>query len=136
MKNQYKPNGNCSIDGCNRKATRGKKTGILLCGKHRADGSLLPSCKQDYKRTYHWKYAGIDINLDEYYQNLNQQNNCCIICKRDFSEFKNRPSVDHNHQNGQVRSLVCSRCNMLIEVVENKNLISVIQEYLDFWKNL
>lgn len=38
------------------------------------------------------------------------QFNRCGICKRDFGATT-RPEVDHDHATGQVRGLLCCRCN-------------------------
>ena len=38
----------------------------------------------------------------------------CGICQKDESHFKMRLAVDHNHKSGQVRGLLCYRCNKFI----------------------
>lgn len=43
-----------------------------------------------------------------------RQNNCCALCGRHESSFKRRLNVDHNHKTGQVRGLLCYRCNKFI----------------------
>lgn len=87
------------------------------------------------KREYHWKYVGIDITYAEYERKLTEQDNKCAICGRDFSEFKVKPSVDHDHETGQVRSLLCVRCNSNVEVVESGKA-DVIREYLEYWEGV
>jgi hypothetical protein len=42
------------------------------------------------------------------------QNKKCGVCGKAESEFKNRLAVDHNHKTGQVRGLLCYRCNKFI----------------------
>lgn len=42
------------------------------------------------------------------------QNRKCGVCGKAESEFKNRLAVDHNHKTGQVRGLLCYRCNRFI----------------------
>lgn len=44
----------------------------------------------------------------------NKQNGKCGICNKDEKEFKRRLSVDHNHKTGQVRGLLCYRCNKFV----------------------
>ena len=56
--------------------------------------------------------------LAEYNKLLEIQNNCCDICKKHNSEFKNALSVDHNHTTGVVRGLLCSKCNHLLGLAE------------------
>lgn len=38
----------------------------------------------------------------------------CGVCEKPESAFKMRLSVDHNHKTGQVRGLLCYRCNKFI----------------------
>lgn len=43
-----------------------------------------------------------------------RQNGKCGICQKPESSFKMRLAVDHNHKTGQVRGLLCYRCNKFI----------------------
>ncbi len=38
----------------------------------------------------------------------------CGVCSKPESAFKNRLAVDHNHATGQVRGLLCYRCNKFV----------------------
>ena len=38
----------------------------------------------------------------------------CGVCGKPESSFKMRLAVDHNHKTGQVRGLLCYRCNKFI----------------------
>lgn len=38
------------------------------------------------------------------------QGNCCAVCRRPFNE-KTRPCLDHCHQSGKHRGLLCRMCN-------------------------
>lgn len=50
--------------------------------------------------------------LAEYMQRLNQQGGVCAICKRPPSASRHGTlAVDHDHNNGIVRGLLCHRCN-------------------------
>lgn len=52
------------------------------------------------------------INLEEYQELINLQDNSCAIC---FTSFENMSSnkihVDHCHKNNKVRGILCSKCN-------------------------
>ena len=66
-------------------------------------------------------YLGLDLKRNygvtlEWYQNqLSKQNNVCAICKQpEKAVIKGRVismSVDHCHQTGKVRGLLCTKCN-------------------------
>ena len=55
-----------------------------------------------------WKY---NLSLEKYQQMLEDQNGCCAICglKPDY-----RLCVDHRHDTGKVRGLLCRTCNKAI----------------------
>lgn len=59
------------------------------------------------------------ISVDEYQTLIANQNFACPICEveiPDTLEYKGRrPSVvDHNHETGDVRGILCSKCNLVL----------------------
>lgn len=71
------------------------------------------------------------ITLEEYNNLLSKQNECCAICHKHQSEFKIKLAVDHDHNNGKVRGLLCSNCNNgLGRFKDNKDLLSEAIKYL------
>ena len=77
------------------------------------------------------------VTLEQYDQIFENQNGVCAICgEPETAVFKRgcgtvRLSVDHDHETGKVRSLLCNRCNLLLGRVEgNQELIVKMQEYL------
>ena len=74
------------------------------------------------------------ITLEIFEQMLMNQNYRCLICDRHQSEFKRALCVDHCHETGQVRGLLCISCNHDIGHYEKflkKNLIPKFDNYLD-----
>lgn len=73
------------------------------------------------------------ITHQDYLIMLAHQGFACAICHRtnpgtSKSEYFD---VDHNHETGQVRALLCRDCNVTAGVVENKwEKILAIREYL------
>lgn len=61
---------------------------------------------------------GYSISPEQYDEMLARQGGVCAICKQpEKAKHKGkvrRLSVDHNHKNGKVRSLLCSDCNRAI----------------------
>lgn len=49
------------------------------------------------------------ISLDEYTALLEQQNGMCAICETPESD--RALAVDHSHETGEVRGLLCKSCN-------------------------
>jgi hypothetical protein len=53
------------------------------------------------------------IAAEEYDALLVAQGNRCAICgSPDWPGKDNRPHVDHNHETGQIRGLLCGPCNV------------------------
>ncbi len=74
------------------------------------------------------------ITIEQYNQRFNEQNGCCAICKKHQGEFKRRLHIDHNHETGELRSLLCPNCNTVIgKVGESVELLGKIAEYLEIW---
>lgn len=40
-----------------------------------------------------------------------EQKGCCAICRKHASELPRGLAVDHNHESGAVRGLLCHQCN-------------------------
>lgn len=85
--------------------------------------------KTAHRRYLHktWKKTVIELDLM-----LLQQGGCCAICKTPFIKGtkKRKPSIDHNHETGQVRGLLCSRCNMHLSFMEDEKLRNAALQYL------
>ena len=71
------------------------------------------------------------ITLEQYEQMAKEQNYLCAICKR--PEIENRRlSVDHDHETGEVRQLLCSSCNVGLGRFQDS--ILVLEAALDYLK--
>lgn len=51
------------------------------------------------------------ISRAEYEEMAKNQNYRCLICSKHQSELKRGLAVDHCHISGQIRGLLCNRCN-------------------------
>ena len=61
-----------------------------------------------------WKQQGINCTRAEDNQMYNDQEGCCAICKTHQSELKKTLHVDHDHENGALRGLLCRKCNLAL----------------------
>jgi hypothetical protein len=67
----------------------------------------------------------------EYMKLYYKQNGDCAICKRHRSEFKLDLAVDHNHFTGEVRGLLCAKCNKGLGLFkDNLDLLNSAKRYL------
>ena len=51
-----------------------------------------------------------NISLEQYNTMLNEQDGVCAICKK-VNDSGKALHVDHKHSTGEVRGLLCYRCN-------------------------
>ena len=71
-----------------------------------------------------------DITLEQYNEILDSQNGVCAICKEKPIEGKNL-FIDHNHETGKVRGLLCNHCNLGIgNLKENEYIFLESIKYL------
>lgn len=71
------------------------------------------------------------VDLKWYTKKLKEQNDVCEICKK---ESNNSLVVDHNHDTGEARGLLCSQCNTALGLLKEdkptiKNLLTYINKY-------
>lgn len=92
--------------------------------RYASDG-LGYMCRECDKLNKKARYYG--LSPEAYNKMLTIQDNKCCICECVMDE----PHVDHCHENGKVRGLLCTRCNVLIGMAKDKTqtLASAI-EYL------
>ena len=75
------------------------------------------------------------LSLAAYAAMHDEQNGVCEICKRPETMGRRKKprklSVDHNHETGAVRGLLCSRCNTMIgRASESREVLQSAIEYL------
>lgn len=51
------------------------------------------------------------LSLEKFEALYKSQKGCCACCGKHESNFKRGLHVDHDHTSGQVRGLLCTRCN-------------------------
>jgi hypothetical protein len=77
--------------------------------------------------------ARYGLTLEAYDRLLQLQDGRCAICgKTDNGNARCEPLfIDHNHQTGQVRGLLCSRCNHAIGLFhEDLDALGAAIQYL------
>lgn len=91
-------------------------------------------------RSLHLKKT-FGITLESYKEILLKQNGVCAICGRpETATFRGKIralSVDHNHNTGQVRGLLCDNCNHVIGAAkENVSILHSAIRYISFYKDV
>jgi hypothetical protein len=82
-------------------------------------------------RSEYYLLSKYNLTSKEYNIMLESQNHSCAICKRHQSEFKRRLAVDHCHDTGKVRGLLCHKCNLVLGYVHDEvTTLNSAVEYL------
>jgi len=76
--------------------------------------------RYDPKKKRNANLKKYDLTLEGYNKMLSNQNGVCLICEQEETkgnQFGVQPlSVDHNHKTGEVRGLLCKRCNTFLGI--------------------
>jgi hypothetical protein len=76
-----------------------------------------------------------NIDTDYYNSLLIAQNYKCAICKKKEINAKGRLSIDHCHDTGKIRGLLCRSCNLGIgNLKDNISLLAEAIKYLEKYK--
>jgi hypothetical protein len=113
--------------------------------KNRKNGlqSRCNSCRHDYNTSDEVRRHNRDkmlrrkfgITLKQFEAMLEAQDGKCAICKQTELSLSNQRlektlAVDHDHQTGKNRKLLCQRCNIGIGHLDTIELLQAAIEYL------
>ena len=105
------------------------------CGEEKPIENFYPqkrqckSCLRDHQRRYRAERPDYHhgrnlkqrygITVDEYETIIANQNSTCPICEVEIPDTigykgKRAAVVDHNHETGEVRGILCSSCNLVL----------------------
>lgn len=71
-----------------------------------------PEKRHEITRKHAWKVNGISMTIQEYNEIRKKQNFRCAICRISESELTHELCVDHDHETGANRGLLCKSCNL------------------------
>lgn len=82
-----------------------------------------------------WLLANFGITLADYNNLLIAQSGVCAICARpEHRLHRGKPralAVDHNHETGKVRALLCGDCNIALGLFEEQpDRLTLAAQYL------
>lgn len=71
------------------------------------------------------------LSVSEYEEMYNEAGGCCQVCGVKESELNRRLAVDHCHNTGKVRGLLCGKCNTALgQLDDDLDKISSLYSYL------
>ena len=83
--------------------------------------------KRSYRR--HSLKRKFNMTLEQYDKMFEDQGGVCVICGG-ISDRGYRLAVDHNHETGKIRGLLCSKCNLHLFALENRTWRLLAEDYL------
>lgn len=90
--------------------------------------------REEYRdRALRSKYG---ITSEDYQRMHDEQGGVCAICRREETAAHangkvRRLAVDHDHETGEVRGLLCFACNVRVGYFENGGWMKALHDYLE-----
>jgi hypothetical protein len=94
---------------------------------YNSEKGIISSRKAHLKRMF-------NITLDDYNKLSDSQNHKCAICKQEEIYYRNKVlCVDHDHNTGEIRGLLCNTCNRALGLLkDDKQLLINALKYLKY----
>lgn len=125
-----------------RKCNEDKELSAFVRHKTSKDGyaNTCKACKKSYERVWNKENADhvhlkqvvkrYGISAEHWNRLFEAQGGCCAICEKHQSTLPCRLVVDHCHDSGVVRGLLCRNCNSAIGMLEERT--EVLQAAVDY----
>jgi len=112
-----------------------KQTKIHIINAVKARGfNFIPMSKEE-KSSYRYFYSlkkNFGMDKKDYLELLNMQGNVCAICGKDEEDNGRRLCVDHCHDSGVVRGILCTDCNTALGLMKDSvEVLKKMKEYLN-----
>ena len=92
------------------------------------------SCANERRADVHYRHR-YGITKEDKLQLMEEQENKCACCHNEFGDTpRTKPVVDHCHETGAVREILCDRCNVALGIIGEdillaKQLIKYIEKH-------
>lgn len=148
----------CSVDGCGRPAVSrtyctahyqrwmrngAPGDGLLRKARYEPDDSCgVPGCQKKvrangYCASHNRRLSKFGITHAELEQMLQSQRGRCAICRAAQPGGSGDWCIDHDHVTGQVRALLCTRCNCAIGLLQDDpQIIRAAARYVEKHRQL
>lgn len=70
------------------------------------------------------------LTVDAYLEMFASQGNCCALCKSTSSGWRGGFHVDHCHETGKVRGILCRHCNLMLG--HAKDSVETLQRAIEY----
>jgi len=87
--------------------------------------------KNNKNKYFYWQIKKLyGVTAEQYKDLLLKQDFRCAICGKHQRYLKVKLSIDHNHLTGEIRGLLCHRCNYLLGNIEKFNYLPELLKYM------
>ena len=86
-------------------------------------------CKVNWRKYGITNKDGTPFTHDDYDIMFAFQDGSCAICQKHQSECRFALCVDHDHDSGTARGLLCRACNTRLAVLEDKDFVEKCRRY-------
>ena len=114
------------------------------CNTHKPRVSFHKSSRRKLGLNWQCKSCAAERSLDAHYKTrygitnadklelIEQQDNRCACCHNEFGDTpRTKPVIDHCHETGAVREVLCDRCNVALGIIgEDISLAEQLIHYI------
>lgn len=118
---------NCSVENCNKPARWNGR-----CGPHANKEWRKNNPTRVKELEFEDKCRAKGISTQDWINLFVWQGGVCAICKQEEPSSRFVLAIDHSHETGKVRALLCSRCNPALGYfLEDKERLKSAIQYLE-----
>jgi hypothetical protein len=110
---------------------REKAKAWRLANPNKVKEHRIKNRQKNYRQELVRKYK---VDFDWFDNQFALQKGLCLVCFKQLigTDKQNKPHVDHCHQTGKVRGILCNRCNTVLGLcLDNKELFANLKGYLE-----
>lgn len=126
---------------CSKHAYRMKTYGdpqMVRFPRSKDRSCLVPDCQEEFEakglcRRHYNIVKKTEIDIDEYIKKIVSSDGVCAICNQKCSHGKHL-SLDHDHDTGEFRGMLCAPCNMALGGFrDDPDILASAIMYLSKW---
>lgn len=124
----------CAWEGCDKPVVCRGYCASHYNKKRWADGVRPPSVNKGARRAAHLKYR-YGITPQEYKRLFDEQGGKCAVCGEPPGDnvrahWGGKLCVDHCHDTGKVRALLCNDCNLVVGYAKTAEVALAAADYI------
>ena len=78
-----------------------------------------------------WQNRGVEFTVADYERMLKEQDGKCAICRAQLQMEPKKPPLDHDHETGEVRGILCKPCNTILGLaLDDPSTLLAAAQYL------